>query len=142
MGVRRFSVAKPAFSCGAGTFAAGEFVYDPWLDGQADRLCRIGLLAPAGEVEADDPALVPPVALDDLPDDEDEDGDHGTLPDVGDEDDGDASDVLAGSAAEVMAYAAEHPEQVEELLAAEQAGKARKGLLTFLEDAAWLAVAS
>ena len=52
---RSYIVVSPTgFSCGAGQFAPGERVYDPWLDGQGDALCRRGDLARMPDVDEDD----------------------------------------------------------------------------------------
>lgn len=150
----RYTVLDRGLSCGAGRFEPGAFVYGPWLDGQGDSLVRLGVLAPAGQVDDDDPALdadldvgVPdwlPAPLAGEPaapvpaehEDEDEGDDHGDDgDDESDDGDFDADAVLAGSAPEVMALVGDHPDRAEALLTAELAGKNRKGLVTFLEEA-------
>jgi hypothetical protein len=141
MAVRRYLVGDRGLTCGAGRFEAGDTVFEPWLDGQGDRLVRLGVVSPAGSVEDDDPVLDTDLDVGDPhwlgaqitgePEPVEE-----TEPDTGDDDedgeDGepvDLAEVLAGTAAEVLVFAEDNPDQLSELIDAETAGKARSGLL-------------
>lgn len=142
---RAHVVLTPRFDIGAGRFGPGDTVYDSWLDGQAERLVSIGLIGPGVEVDDDQ---VPDVRQDQLPPvdavfvpqgpvEVDEDGeDHG---DDDHEADGDGDEVedlaavVAQKAADVLVWLDEHPDRLEDLIAAEEAGKARQGLLSELE---------
>lgn len=121
-------------SCGAGRFESGKFVYEPWLDGQGDRLVRLGVLSAAGSVDDDqvpevDGTVGDPFWLGGVVGGEPSADDATDETEATDEDEDVVFDPSKVNGSDVTAYVEEHPDQLVAVLAAEQAGKARVGVI-------------
>lgn len=130
------------FEIGAGSFTAGDFVYDSWLDGWGDSFVRRGILTPAGFVDADDPVLVVegPAPADDVDATGGSPSDPGTGPAPSTSDaptstaggtDDPIAVLLDGAVPEILATldGDDHGFDVAAVIAAEEAGKGRKGII-------------